>query len=204
MLILDAPVTIALIVANVILSLVGFRSEAFIRRSLFAVGPILRRGEYQRLVTSGFLHAGAGHLFFNMFTLFFFGPPMEVILGSPGFALMYTIALLGGSLWSLMEHHREPDYSALGASGAVSGVLVSYCLFAPFSMIFIYFIPVPAILFAVAYIGWSAFASTQGRGRVAHDAHLGGAIAGALATIIMRPDAWSRFTGAIESLIGLG
>ncbi|MEL7482039.1 MAG: rhomboid family intramembrane serine protease [Pseudomonadota bacterium] len=204
MLILDSPVTLGLIIANVILSFAGFNSEAFIRRNLFIVGPILQGQQYHRLITSGFLHANGMHLFFNMITLFFFGPAMEYVLGSPGFAITYAAGLLGGGLWSLMEHNREPDYAALGASGAVAGVLVSYCLFAPFSMIFIYFIPVPAILFAVAFIAYSAVASTRDQGRIAHDAHLGGALAGALATIIQRPDAWSEFTSSIEQVLGLG
>lgn len=204
MLILDAPITIGLIVANVLLSMIAFSNHRFLGQNLFIVGPILQDNQYHRLVTSGFLHADQGHLFFNMLTLFFFGPYMELTLGPTGYVMMYTGALLGGSLWSLVEHRRELHYSALGASGAISGVLVSYCLFAPFSLIFIYFIPVPAMLYAIVYIGYSAFASVNNQSRIGHDAHFGGAIAGILVTLVLRPDAWGQFVGAIENTLGFG
>ena len=203
MLIADAPITIGLIIANVLLSLYAFNNQRFLTQNLFIVGPILQGNQYHRLITSGFLHADQGHLFVNMLTLFFFGPPLELILGPTSYVIVYTAALVGGGLWSLLENRTNPQYAALGASGAVSGVLVAYCLFAPFSLIFLYFLPVPAMLYAVVYIGYSAYASARGGSRIAHEAHFGGAVAGALATLVLRPDAWGTFVGAIESVIGV-
>ncbi len=195
------PVTFALIAANVLASLTAFSSRDFMLQNVFMVGPILKSGELHRLVTSGFLHVNQAHLLVNMLTLFFFGPFLEAQLGSTAFALVYGASLLGGNLWSLLEHRRQLDYAALGASGAVSGVVVAFCLFEPFAMLLLFFIiPMPAVVFAVIFIVASAYFSTRQNTRIGHDAHLGGALTGAVATVILRPEAWTRFVGALSGL----
>ncbi len=203
---LASPLTYALLAANIILSLMAFGDELFLNKGLFIVGPILQDKQYYRLVSSGFLHGSQGHLLVNMLTLFFFGPPLEGILGTGLFAVIYFISLLGGSLWSLMENRRNPRYSALGASGAISGVLISFSLFAPFSTLLLFFVlPMPAIVFTALYIGYSMYASVyQKNSRIGHDAHLGGALAGGLATVLLVPGVWGGFIKAIESVLGMG
>jgi len=203
---LAAPVTYALLAANVILSLIAFGDERFRYKGLFIVGPILQGREYYRMISSGFLHGSQTHLLVNMLTLFFFGPPLEGILGSVLFTIVYFVSLVGGSLWSLMENRRNPRYSALGASGAISGVLISFSLFAPFSTLLLFFVlPMPAIVFTALYIGYSMYASVyQKNSLIGHDAHLGGALAGGLATILLVPSVWGGFIQAIEKTLGLG
>ena len=203
---LAAPLTYALLAANIIASLIAFGDERFLTKGLFIVGPILGDKQYYRMISSGFLHGSQTHLFINMITLFFFGPSLEGILGTVLFAAVYFISLLGGSLWSLMENRRNPRYSALGASGAISGVLISFSLFAPFSTLLLFFVlPMPAIVFTALYISYSMYASVyQKTSRIGHDAHLGGALAGGLATILLVPGVWGGFIMAIEKTLGLG
>jgi len=201
-----APITYALLFANVVLSLMAFGDEKFRYKGLFIVGPILQNREYHRLITSGFLHGSQGHLLVNMLTLYFFGPPLEGVLGPVLFTIVYMAGLIGGNLWSLMENRRNPRYSALGASGAISGILVSFSLFAPFSILLLFFVlPMPAIVFTFAYIGYSMYASVyQKNSGIGHDAHLGGALVGGLATILLVPGVWGGFIKSIESVLGIG
>ncbi|MEO0981649.1 MAG: rhomboid family intramembrane serine protease [Pseudomonadota bacterium] len=195
------PATTGLILANLVASLAAFRSQGFLNQNIFHVGAIRSRWEYHRLITSGFLHLNTLHLAVNMITLYFFGPYIERVLGVGDYLIIYFTALLGGNLWSLLEHAKQPNYGALGASGAVSGVVIAFCLFEPFAMLGIFFIiPMPAIVFAILYIALSAYLSTRPNTVVGHDAHLGGAITGGLVTVFLHPEAWTSFTRALSEL----
>ena len=191
------PATYILIAANVIASFVALNNPALFKLLMFEVEGVVKRGEYHRLITAGFLHVDVNHLLFNMLTLFFFGPALESsgMLGVSGFLIVYFVSLVAGNLWALVENLKRPDYTAVGASGAVSGVLVSFCLFAPFALILIFFIiPMPAILFAVLYIAYSAIAMGRDKSNIGHEAHLGGAIAGLLVSMLLVP-------GIIDTLV---
>lgn len=183
---LYAPVTLGLIIANVVLSVVGLRQPRLIDQTLLDVGEILGRRQYQRLITSGFVHADTGHLAMNMLSLFFIGPYLEMAIGSGPYLVLYIACLLGGSLWAVLENARNPNYRALGASGAVSGVLTAFSLFAPFAM---FFGIIPAVLYTVLYIAWSAYAQGRVQDGVGHAAHLGGALTGVVMVCLFWPDA---------------
>ena len=197
-----SPATIALIAANVIASFMAFNSPAFMEQNLFHVRPILKNKEYHRLLTSGFLHGGLFHLFINMYVLLGFGAVIEDGIGTLRFLVIYFAALLGGNLWALMENRNKPDYRALGASGATSGIILSYCLFLPFSMLSFFFIPMPAIVFAILFIGVSAWLAQRENKIIGHEAHLGGAIAGLVATIAVAPAALSSFGEQVAAFLG--
>ncbi|MBI1361830.1 MAG: rhomboid family intramembrane serine protease [Alphaproteobacteria bacterium] len=192
--ILHTPVTLLLLVVTVGVSIAGFNNPRFLHGALLDVQAIVKRHEYHRLLTSGFVHADPMHLFVNMLTLFFLGPSLELMAGSGGMLLVYFLSLLAGSGWTLLEHHRNRSYRALGASGAISGVTVVFALFAPFAMLIVFILPVPAILFAAFYIGWSIYASRNVRDGIGHDAHLGGALMGLVLVCLIWPS-------AIDSLI---
>lgn len=201
--ILQSPATFLIIAANIIASLAAFSNPRFMEQNTFHVGPILRNKEYFRMLTSGFLHVDGMHLFVNMLTLYFFGPSMEYVLGTIGFLIVYFGSLLAGSAWSLMERRREPNYRAIGASGAVSGILVGVCLFVPFEMLYLFFaIPIPAILFAIGYIGISAALSGRPNSMIGHEAHLGGALGGLILTILVEPRALSIFSEQVVARLG--
>lgn len=186
---LSAPITLAIIIANVAFSMVGFSNDKFFRSYCLIVGDIVQKGQWYRVLSSGFLHVNQAHLLLNMLTLFFFGPYLELkLLGPTGYILVYFLSLIAGGVWAVLENYKRLDYSAVGASGAVSGALISYCLFEPFSMIYLFMIiPMPAIVFGVAFVAYSAFASGNEKSRIGHEAHLGGAIAGLLVTAFLHP-----------------
>lgn len=199
---LESRATLIFLVANVAISLYAFSNEAFGRWGILHSGSVIRNQEYHRILTSGFLHADYGHLFFNMLTLFFFGPVIEGIIGSQKFFIVYLAALIGGSLFALFRHRNDYNYSALGASGAISGIVFSFCLFAPFQLIFVFFIPVPAIIYAVLFVLYSVYGMGRNNDNIGHDAHLAGAVIGVLATILVEPRALPYFISQITSFLG--
>jgi membrane associated rhomboid family serine protease len=194
LLILQTPVTLLVVLVTIAVSIAGFNNPRVTDALLLDVQVIRRRHEYHRLITSGFVHADPLHLFMNMFTLVFIGPVLERMAGPGGFGIVYFASLIAGSAFALMEHLRSSSYRALGASGAVSGVTVVFALFAPFAQIIVFVLPMPAILFAVLYIVWSAYASGRVNDGVGHEAHLGGALMGLVLTCLIWP-------AAIDSLI---
>ncbi|MEO1642083.1 MAG: rhomboid family intramembrane serine protease [Pseudomonadota bacterium] len=201
--ILQSPATFALIGINILVSAYAFSNSRFMERYTFHVGPILQQKEYVRSFGSGFLHVDGTHLFMNMITLFFFGPFLESKLGTVGFVFVYVGSLLAGSGWALLERRREPNYRAVGASGAVSGILVGACLYIPFELLLLFgLIPVPAIIFAAGYILLSAALSGRPNSMIGHEAHLGGALGGLLLTMLSDPFALSTFSGQVLERLG--
>lgn len=195
--------TTIFLIANVLISITGFTNDNFVRWGLLNVHGVLKQNEWHRVLVSGFLHADPFHLFVNMLTLFFFGPEMERILGPQTFFLVYLGALIAGNIGALVFHAREPHYSALGASGAVSGILFSFCLFAPFTMIYLFAaLPIPAILYAVLFVAYSIYGMRAQNDNIGHDAHLFGALGGVVLTIILDPRALPAFLNQISGLLG--
>ena len=181
-------VTLAIIVANVLLSIKGFNDFSFFEKYKFNIAGI-RRGEQIRMISSGFLHLDFSHLLFNMLTLYFFADVVIYSLGSIKFLLIYLGSLLVGNLLSYYFHKDEFHYSAIGASGAVMGILYSAILFYPDMELFLFFIPIPipAWLFGVLYLLYSIYGMKKSLGNIGHDAHFGGALAGYVLTILFAP-----------------
>jgi len=171
-----------LIIANVLVSLRGFKVSSFFNDYSFHPTSVLKRGEYYRMVTSGFLHVDPGHLIFNMITLFFFGSLLERMVGIPKFLVIYLVSMVAGDLLSLWLHRHQSAYRAVGASGAVCGIIFATIALYPGIRIFIMFIPIgiPGWIYAVFFIWYSSFGIQRQMGNIGHDAHLGGAIAGLL------------------------
>lgn len=192
---LGTPLTAILLLGNLGISLYAlFQDQALFDRWAFVPNRVQEKGEWYRLLSGGFLHGGLGHLAFNMITLYFFGPVLELVLGSLDFAVVYFGSLLVAHLFLLAKYKHDPHYVAVGASGAISGVLFGFCLFFPFEKLYLFFIPIgiPAFLFAIGFAGFSYWASNQPPkagvfGRVAHEAHLGGALGGLVLTVLMEP-----------------
>lgn len=191
---MTTPISMFLLVLTVAASLIGF-NRGWINTYALSPYQIARGGRWTQLFTSGFLHADFTHLLFNMITLYYFGPPLEGVLGGTRFLIVYFGSMLAGSLLSLLRHRDDPHYRAVGASGAISGVLFGFILFAPMSKIFLFLIPIgiPAVIFAVGYVAISVFGMKTRMGRIGHDAHLGGALGGALLTILLYPAALRIF-----------
>lgn len=200
------PVTSLLIAANVIASLFALSNAKFMEKNLFHVGPILSQREWHRMVTSGFLHGGILHLFVNMYVLFMFGGFVERTVGTTSFLIIYFLALLGGNAWALLENKNKPFYRALGASGATSGIVMSFILFRPFEPLMIFPIPffMPAVVLGLIFVVGSAILAQRENKTIGHEAHLGGALAGILTTIVLVPGAFTNFSTQIAAALGGG
>lgn len=181
--------TIAIIAANVLVSLRGFSDAAFFDRYKFSIGGI-QAGQRERMATSGFLHVDISHLFFNMFTLYFFANVVINWFGPGKFLIIYFVSLLGGSLLALFFHKDEPFYSAVGASGAVTGILYAAILLNPDMQLGIMFIPIPlpAYVLGIAYLLYSIYGMKSRLGNIGHTAHFGGAIGGYATTLLFKPE----------------
>lgn len=181
--------TIAIIAANVLVSLRGFSDTTFFDRYKFSIGGI-QAGQRERMATSGFLHVDISHLFFNMFTLYFFANVVINWFGPGKFLIIYFVSLLGGSLLALFFHKDEPFYSAVGASGAVTGILYAAILLNPDMQLGIMFIPIPlpAYVLGIAYLLYSIYGMRSRLGNIGHTAHFGGAIGGYATTLLFKPE----------------
>jgi len=202
-LLMASPATLTLLGANIIISIAAFQNVRLLDAAMFDITMIRRRGQVYRMITSGFIHGDPAHLFMNMLALFFLGPFLEYAIKTPAFVGIYIASLIGGSLWTYMEHFRDANYRALGASGAVSGITLAAAIFFPLSTIYVFFaLPMPFILFAVLYTGWSAWAAaTRVRDGIGHAAHLGGGLTGVALVCIFYPQyvrqSWDQVVQAI-------
>jgi membrane associated rhomboid family serine protease len=190
-------VSVALVIfaATLVASLAGlYAKPQIIERSLFRPYWFLRRKQYDTVVTSGFVHADLPHLIFNMVTFWFFAFPLERQIGPVRFALLYFLALGVSELGTFFKHRNDPQYASLGASGAISAVLFAAIVYFPWMKLFIIPIPlpIPAPLFAVGYVAYSWYSARQARGRINHDAHLGGALFGLLFVLVTDPAAFGQ------------
>jgi membrane associated rhomboid family serine protease len=181
-------ITILIILVNVLISNKGFSDFSFFEKYKFQVGRI-RQGEQIRMFSSGFLHADMQHLLFNMLSLYFFAGSVISYLGTFHFAIVYVGSLVIGSLISLYFHKDEYHYSAVGASGAVSGVIYSAILLQPNMSLYLFFIPIPipAYIFGIGYLLYSIYGMKNRVGNIGHDAHFGGAVGGYIITLILSP-----------------
>lgn len=180
-------VTIVVILANVLISFKGFNDPAFFERYKFNVGQI-RSGSKFQIFSSGFLHVSASHLFVNMLTLYFFANVVIYSLGATGFLLVYLASLILGNLLSFYFHKDEYQYSAVGASGAVMGILYSAILLRPDMTLGLFFvIPIPAYIFGIGYLLYTIYGMKRRLGNIGHDAHFGGAVGGYLLTLLLAP-----------------
>jgi membrane associated rhomboid family serine protease len=182
-------ITILLILNNVLFTYRGFSNQLFYERFMFEVDGVLAKKQYGRLITSGFLHVSWLHLIFNMIALLFFAGLVEANLGALRFLLLYFSSMIGGNLLSLFIHRHEGNYTAVGASGAVSGVIFACIALFPGLDINLFFIPIgiPAWLFGLLYVLASIYGIRSRKDNVGHDAHLGGGIVGMLVAIAMYP-----------------
>lgn len=179
---------IAIIIANILISFKGFNDLSFFRKYEFHIGSI-RAGEQIRMVSSAFLHVDLGHLFFNMFTLYMFAPVVTNYLDSFSFLLIYVGSLIFGSLLTLLFHKNDYSYRAVGASGAVTGILYSAILLQPDMNLYLFFIPIPipAYIFGIGYLLYSIYGMKAKTDNIGHTAHFGGAIGGYVITILKEP-----------------
>ena len=181
-------ILLTLMAATALFSYKGFNDISFFRKYEFHVGSI-RAGEQYRMISSAFLHGDFMHLAFNMLTLYFFAPVVMSFLGTFSFLLIYFGSLICGSLLTLVFHKNEYSYRAIGASGAVIGVLYSAILLQPEMSLYLFFIPIPipAYIVGIGYLLYSIYGMKAKNDNIGHTAHFGGAVGGYVITLVKEP-----------------
>ena len=189
---MDGSVSTLIIIAiTCVVSFTAFGNPKIMGALIFWPPAVTRNHAYHRLITYGFVHADGRHLLFNMVTLYFFGRAMEGFitdyLGTYGFVLFYVFGLIVSILPTWLRHRDDEQYFSLGASGAVSAVLFAFILIHPWTTILIFVLPVPAIVYAVLYLGYTIYMDRKSVDRINHSAHLWGAAYGIVFLIAMEP-----------------
>lgn len=181
--------TIAIILVTVLVSFRGFRDGRFFDRYKFEVNGILAHRQYYRIITSSFLHANLVHLLFNMFAFYIFSASVGRAFGVIPFLALYFGSMITGDLFALYIHRHHDDYSAIGASGAVSGIVFAFVTLFPQGSIGMLLFPIaiPAWLFGILYILGAIYGMKTKLENIGHEAHLGGAVGGILLSIAFHP-----------------
>ena len=197
-----SSILLIIIAVTAIISFIAFNNQQLFEKYKFNVGAILQKKEYIRLLSAGFLHADLMHLLFNMMTLYFFGPIVVEAFGEIGFLLVYFGSILLGNIFSLYLYKNQPWYSAIGASGGVSGILFASIAMIPDLGIMFFFIPIPipGYIFGFLYFAYSVYMmlNPKQHDNIGHAAHLGGAFFGLVYAIALQPER------AIQNALFLG
>jgi len=188
----------AILILTIVISLLGmYQIPDIINKFLFRPYYFLRDKQYDTMIMSGFIHADGTHLLFNMITFFFFAFDLERFLGTSKFVALYFVGLIVSHTCTWYKERNNPQYASLGASGAISAVLFAYIVYFPSTMLLVFFIPMPALVFAFLYVGYSMWASKNANDRINHDAHLCGALSGLGFVAVTDPSAFSRLVSML-------
>lgn len=197
-------ITLYIIVVTAVVSLVCFNNRALFYKLSLNPYSIIKKNQWYRLLTHGFVHADVTHLLVNMFVFWSFGTAVESLFvfidgfSRITFLFLYLGALAASSIPDLIKHKEDYLYNSIGASGAVAAVLFTSILFNPWSMIYLFaIIPIPSIIFGVLYVVYEQYMAKRGGDNVNHKAHLWGALFGVLFTIAMKPSLVLYFFNAL-------
>lgn len=190
---------------TIALSLYAWNNQTVLNKWIMHPYSVKEYREYYRFLTSGFLHADYGHLFFNMLSLYFFGDIVEYYfseifgsdIGSLLYAALYLLGIIFANVPSYADHKNDRYYNALGASGGVSAVVFSAILFQPTAQIYVYFFPMPGFIYAILYSAYSYYMSKRNLDNIGHAAHLYGAAFGIAFTLLLKPSLFSHFISQI-------
>lgn len=180
----DTPVASIIFIFTLITSIYAFNDHQLYGKFMMHPYTVSKGKKLYTFITSGLIHADWMHLFFNMFTFYFFAFRLELMIGHWQFGLLYFLSLILSDIPTVIKHRNDFWYNSLGASGAISAILFSYILFEPMNLIGVMFIPMPAIVFAVLYLAYSWYMAKNAKDNIGHDAHFFGAITGLIFTVI--------------------
>jgi membrane associated rhomboid family serine protease len=201
--------TLIIVILTSLTSFLAFRSKNMFRTLELSPYRIVRKGEYHRIVTHSFLHADYVHLIINMLVLYSFGTGVESIFrnlqeqgyifsGTVHYLILYFSSIVIASLPTIIKHKNNPDYLAVGASGAVSAIVFTYIFFAPLQKIYFYMVlPIPGIVFGILYLVYSSVMSRRGKDNINHSAHFWGAVFGFVYPLLVEPGLIKNFWNAL-------
>ncbi len=199
-------ISLIIIIAIVVTSIAGFNQPELVDRYNFNAYRIIHQKEYYRLITHGFFHGGWTHLLVNMFVLWSFGDAVIYYFSASIhwnsnmlFLIFFLSSLIVSSLYSLAKEKNNPYYNAIGASGAISGIIFITILYAPYQTIYLYFIPIPGILLGVGYLIYTRIMSKKNIDNIGHDAHFWGAVYGFIFPILFNPGLLPHFLNQLIS-----
>ena len=198
---MDISLTYVVIGVTVLASLYAWNNASVLQGWMMNPYSIDKRREYWRFITSGFIHNDYAHLFFNMFTLYFFGRIVERQLGGVLFLVMYLVGIVASDVPTYLKHRNSPHYNSLGASGGVSAVVFSSILFDPLNPLYLMFIPIgiPGFIFGGLYMFYSYYQANRSGDNINHDAHLYGALFGIVFSVIVVPGALVNFVQQVST-----
>lgn len=204
---MSLSITLIIVIVTAAISLVAFNNANIFQKGLMNPYMVFRKNQYYRLITSGFLHGSYVHLGFNMFTLYFFGNAIErvfqQILGDQAtvvFLLFYVSAIVISDLPVAFKNKNNPGYNSLGASGAVSAVVFASILYFPLNKIYLFaIIGIPGFILGIIYVIYSYYQGKNMSDNINHEAHLYGAIYGAIFALVIYPQAGPNFIDQILS-----
>ncbi len=203
--------TIITIIVTILISIYGFQNKQLFDKLLLNPYRLIQKKEFYRVITHGFIHADWTHLLVNMFVLFSFGKAIELYLGNLKnlgyiqsiqfhFILLYLGGIIVSSLPSIIKHRNDSWYNSLGASGGVSSVVFASIFFDPLNIIYLYFIPIPGIIFGILYLVYSQYMSKRNKDNVNHEAHFTGAVFGFVYPLIIHPGLIKIFLSQLHLL----
>ena len=188
--------TIIIIAITTIVSIISFQNDRLF--SILLLNPLkfLRKKEYYRILSHGFIHADWMHLIVNMFVLFSFGRAIEGYfdqlkemdyLRYPHlhYLALYIGGIIVSSIPSIIKHRNDSWYNSVGASGGVSAVVFASIFFGPLNILYLYFIPIPGIVFGALYLIYSQYMAKRNKDNINHDAHFAGSVYGFLYPLLI-------------------
>lgn len=185
---MDPIGTYTVLLLTGVITFLAFQDAQLFERLCFRPDRILASREFDRIITSAFLHADWVHFLFNAISFYSFARMIELIYGIESLLIIYFASIIGGNLLALY-FHRNHHYRAVGASGGVCGVIFASIFLLPGTEIMLFFIPIgiPAWLFAILFLVGSFYGMRAQADNIGHDAHFGGAIVGMVTAAILFP-----------------
>jgi membrane associated rhomboid family serine protease len=205
---MELNLTLLIIVATGFISYRAFESPSMLSKWMLIPFDVKYNQEYYRLISHGFIHRDLIHLVFNLYVLYSFGSALEMVLchlkGTPVGLLLYVLIYFGGvvaaTLPAMVKHHSNAMYRSLGASGGVSSALMAVMMLFPnITINFFFFIPIKAVFAVPLFFVIEYLLQRQSQTRIAHDAHISGAVFGLVCIICIEPGVIPQF---IDVLMG--
>ena len=202
-------ISLMIMAVTVLVSLAAWQKPDWMELMTMNPYRIDRKKQYWRFISSGFIHADFTHLFFNLFSFYFFGTQLENIfsvifpgMGPETFVLFYLLGILVADLPTYFKQKNNSYFNSLGASGAVSAVIFAGIMFFPTEKIYLFgLLGIPGIIYAGLFTWYSIEMDRRGKDYVNHSAHLYGGLFGILFVSLTYPKVWITFIEQIKAML---